>query len=349
MYKKLIGSLLVAVTALFSAASWAQVIGYVHEIKGVVAMREAGKQPARAEVGSTFAQGTAFVTAANSEASIRFEDGQIVVLAPNTTFVATTYVFNKAKVADSNIALNLVRGGMRFVSGMIATTNREKFVIKTPTATAGVRGTEGTIVFSDPDDPNDASYAPQGQQRQGFFERLDLILGDINLARSPGLRAAVAASSTSGQITLTAGGTTVTIPAGSSSFSVAGSSASLPIPTATAPIPAVLQQVVTLARAIALANPANTPVNVAAVANAVRAAAALSANTNPAQTAALLAAAQAALQAAVTANQAVLLQAIAGGGVAATPGSGTPGALPLTLEEQQIIKTLLPPTLPSGS
>ena len=305
MFKKLLGTLLFFAIASFSAAGWAQVIGYVHEVKGDVTMRDLGKQPAKAAVGDTFQQGAAFTTGADGQVSIKFEDGQVAVIAPNSQFVATTYVFNKTKVADSNILLSLTRGGLRFVSGMIATTNREKFAVRTNTATIGVRGSDGSIALG----------------------------GD----------GSIIASTSAGAVTLTVGGVTVTIPVGATSFSVAGGTPTTP--GVNPPIPAALVQLAALIRAIAVANtPGNAPANPALVAAAVKAAVALAQSPGDPL---LIAAAQAANLAATNANQALLQQAIAGGGVPAAPGGGVqgqPAAPPLTNPEQQTIITL-----PSGS
>ena len=309
MFKKLLGTLLFFAIASFSAAGWAQVVGYVHEVKGDVTMRDLGKQPAKAVVGDTFQQGAAFTTGADGQVSIKFEDGQVALISPNSQFVATTYVFNKAKVADSNILLSLTRGGLRFISGMIATTNREKFAVRTPTATAGVRGSDGAIALA----------------------------GD----------GSIMASTSEGAVTLTVvvngQPVTVTIPAGATSFSVAGGAPTPP--GANPPIPPALAQVAAIIRAIAVANPpGNAPSNPTAVANAIKAAVALAQDPN---NVALQLAAQAANVTATNANQVLLQQAIAGGGVPPAPSGGVPGqppAAPLTNTEKQTIITL-----PSGS
>ena len=313
MFKKLLGTLLFFAIASFSAAGWAQVIGYVHEVKGDVTMRDLGKQPAKAAVGDTFQQGAAFTTGADGTVSIKFEDGQVAIISPNSQFVATTYVFNKAKVADSNILLSLTRGGLRFVSGMIATTNREKFAVRTNTATIGVRGSDGAIALA----------------------------GD----------GSIVASTANGAVTLTVGGVTVVIPAGATSFSVAGGTPSGPVSTATVQIPPALAAVAAIIRAIAAANPPNNqPSNPAAVGAAVKAAVALAANPN---NVALQQAAAAANQNAVTQNQALIQQAVQGGGLApapsGTPTPGTPAAPPLTQQETQILQPLVTPVVPSPS
>ena len=224
-----------AATGLASAAP----VGYVHEVKGDVTLRDAGKPPVKATAGDVFEQGANFTTGADGVVTLKFEDGQIAALSPNSQFIASTYVYDKKKIADSNVVFSLVRGGLRFISGAIATTSNSKFSIRTPTATAGVRGTIGDIVI------------------------------DVGTG-------ATLVVSSQGDVTFTSGGVTVTVPAGTQSFTAAGggapSSAGVPVPPALAALAAT-------ARVLALLNtPAPSPVAAAATGVAIKAAAAAAAN-----------------------------------------------------------------------
>lgn len=128
---------------LFSSAALAQV-AYVHEMRGQVMARTAMADRALA-VGSTLEQGDSVVTGANGTAVLKFEDGQLMVLAENTSLRIERYNFNKQRVANSNAVFELARGGLRFVTGMIGSTRGENFQIKTSSATIGVRGTDGAL------------------------------------------------------------------------------------------------------------------------------------------------------------------------------------------------------------
>jgi len=329
MFKKLLGTLLFVVAASFSATSWAQVIGYVHEVKGDVTLRATPSgQPTKAAAGDTFQQGAGVTTGADGNVTLKFEDGQLAVLAPNSQFVATTYVFNKTRVADSNIVFNLARGGLRFVSGVIAATNSSKFAVRTPTATAGVRGTDGTVMFAD---------------------------------------GVTIATTASGNLVLsvTLPGQTqptiVTIPPGTTSVAAPGVAPTAAAPTASVPVPPALTALAVTIRAIAAAPVAttNTPVNPTATANAVRAAVALAVavatGATPAQVAALQAAANTANATATTANNVTAAQAAAAGAVQApppaTPVAPPPGQAPGT-PPPVVTPPPAPPvtiTVPSGS
>jgi hypothetical protein len=130
---------------LFSATALAQV-AYVHEMRGQVSALTGSTSRALA-VGSTLEQGDSVATGANSTAVLKFEDGQLMVLAENTQLRIERYNFNKQRVASSNAVFELARGGLRFVTGMIGSTRSENFQIKTSSATIGVRGTDGSMYF----------------------------------------------------------------------------------------------------------------------------------------------------------------------------------------------------------
>lgn len=145
---KIVRSTLLLLAALCMGTAWAAPSGYVHAISGDVTLTEAGKPAVKAKLGDLFEQGAGFATGADGKVTLKFSDGQVVALGPNAQFGVTTYNYNTANVSDSNIVFNLVRGGMRFVTGLIGQTNNSRFAVRTPTLTAGVRGTDGEIIIA---------------------------------------------------------------------------------------------------------------------------------------------------------------------------------------------------------
>lgn len=134
-------SLTVLLALPFSSAFAAS--AYVHDLSGTLTSQQ-GSEPARAlRMGDTFDAGVTLATAANSIAVLKFEDGQVVTLAPNTRFAVREYRYNVNSVKDSSIVFQLVQGGLRFVTGVIGSTNRNAFRMNVGTATIGVRGTDG--------------------------------------------------------------------------------------------------------------------------------------------------------------------------------------------------------------
>lgn len=137
---------LFAVLALCSSAAWSAV-GYVHESSGAVFAQRGttgAEQPIKA--GDTFDPGTTFRTAGDGNVIIKFEDGQLAALQPNTTFRVNQYNFIANKPKESTSSISLIGGAMRFVTGVIGATNKNnmKFTAGT-TATIGIRGTDLTL------------------------------------------------------------------------------------------------------------------------------------------------------------------------------------------------------------
>lgn len=309
--KTLLHKLLLLATLAISGFAAAAPAGYVHDVKGSVTLRDAGKQAAAAKVGDTFEQGANFTTGTDGQVTLKFEDGQVAMLAANTQFIVTTYSYNKNRVAEGNIVFNLARGGLRFISGVLAETNPSRFAVRTPTATAGVRGSAGGVTVSQ-----------DGQT--------------------------VTASTSKGVVTLQVGNTTVSIPVGSISAAQGQSmlTGNTAIPASVAASTPGLAQVAVLIQTLAAVNassaPPNNPINVASTAAAISLA--VQAAANPGN-AALQAQAAAALQTAVADTQTAIAAAVAGG-AAAGAGSDTGGTAPAP-DAVVVPPTIVPPAAPA--
>jgi hypothetical protein len=72
---------------------------------------------------------------------IRFTDGSLMSLQPNTVFGLDNYTYSRNKPQDGALLFNFIRGGIRTVSGAIGRVNRANYAVKTPVGTIGIRGT----------------------------------------------------------------------------------------------------------------------------------------------------------------------------------------------------------------
>lgn len=105
--------------------------------------------------GKNVESGDAIVTGANGRAQVRFSDGGLVALAPNSQFNITRYADANDPKQDSFL-VDLLRGGMRAVTGLIGKRNRDNYKVTTQTATIGIRGSafelsygpDGTLLVS---------------------------------------------------------------------------------------------------------------------------------------------------------------------------------------------------------
>jgi len=133
--------LLLPLSSAFAASA------YVHELAGTMTAQY-GSGPSRPlKVGDTLDAGVRLATGDKTSAVVKFEDGQVIVLQSNTQFVVREYQYNTKSVKDSNVFFALLRGGARFVTGVIGATNRNAFRVSAGTATIGVRGTDVSIVL----------------------------------------------------------------------------------------------------------------------------------------------------------------------------------------------------------
>lgn len=96
--------------------------------------------------GSALESGDAIETGANGRAQIRFTDGGMVSLQPNSQFNISRYVDANDPKQDAFL-VDLLRGGMRAITGLIGKRNRENYKVTTSTATVGIRGSAFSIVY----------------------------------------------------------------------------------------------------------------------------------------------------------------------------------------------------------
>jgi hypothetical protein len=92
-------------------------------------------------VKSDVLEGDTLGTEAETYARIKFADGGEVVMRPGTQLKIESYAYNAAKPESDNVIMNMFKGGLRAVTGLIGKRNRDKVSFHTETATIGIRGT----------------------------------------------------------------------------------------------------------------------------------------------------------------------------------------------------------------
>jgi hypothetical protein len=136
---KALGALLLCCASTLALA--AQVAGTVVNLSGaLLAKKENGTVKVLA-LKSEVEQGDTLVSEKNSYARIRFVDNSEVTLKPNTSFKIDAFSYEAGKPEADSAGFTMLKGGLRSVTGMIGKRNREKFQLRTPTATIGIRGT----------------------------------------------------------------------------------------------------------------------------------------------------------------------------------------------------------------
>jgi len=99
--------------------------GYVTAISNSGSLRTVTGGRATPGVGTTFQAGAVFSTGADGNMALKFADGQVVVLGPNSNLAVAQYEFDPGNVKASKSAIDLVNGAMRVVTGYIHTENHD--------------------------------------------------------------------------------------------------------------------------------------------------------------------------------------------------------------------------------
>ena len=144
---RLFAILAAALIVPFAAGNAFGQAAYVHEMTGTLT-GTVGTQTRSLRQGDTIAAGTTVSTGDKSRAVLKFEDGQIMALAERSSFRIVEYRYVKERVRDSNAVFALLQGGLRFITGVIGSTNRNNFRLTAGTATIGIRGTDGNVYYN---------------------------------------------------------------------------------------------------------------------------------------------------------------------------------------------------------
>jgi hypothetical protein len=131
----LIFSLLVAT----SVSSSTDVVGKVLLIKGLVIADSVGKKQTQLVKGSEVYEQDTIQTAKDGYLVIKMTDDTKITLRPNSKM--TLDEFN-ADPGRESVAIGLLKGGLRTITGSIGKISPETFQVNTPTTTIGIRGTD---------------------------------------------------------------------------------------------------------------------------------------------------------------------------------------------------------------
>jgi hypothetical protein len=124
-----------------TCAMAAQVAGVVVQVSGAMSARSPSGAVKALQARSEVESGDTLITAAGAYALVRFIDNSELTLKPGTTVVVDQFSFDSAKPESDRAAFTLVKGGLRSVTGLLGKRSKEKFAVKTPSATIGIRGT----------------------------------------------------------------------------------------------------------------------------------------------------------------------------------------------------------------
>jgi hypothetical protein len=183
----LIGSAtpLFAATAATDAAADSQ-FATVHRLRGTVTAGTPSGADRSLREGDRIFIGEKVRASATSEAVLRTLDAGMVALRPGAEFVVQGFKAQGDK--NDNMALRLLTGSLRIITGWIGRSNPSAHQIITPSATIGIRGTDHEPFVLTEDKPVATSAKPY---RAGTYDKVNrggttLSAGGQDLAIEPG-------------------------------------------------------------------------------------------------------------------------------------------------------------------
>ena len=139
--KRLLVATLVAVAPCVACAA----SGEFTFVVGEVSLTKANGQRLTPARGTPVDPGDRIVTGTNGMAQLTMVDQARLSLRPATQFLIEAYPDRRD--SDQGGVLNLIKGTLRTFTGLIASNNRDKYVMKTRVATVGIRGS-GNILYA---------------------------------------------------------------------------------------------------------------------------------------------------------------------------------------------------------
>ncbi len=128
--------------AMGADAAMAAPVGLVQHASGDTWIYSRTERARHLKPGQAIESGVSITTGTMSSAVLRFNDGQIVVLASNATFRVKNFVYDPDRPGQGQLHFELVKGGMRAVTGSIGGKNRGGWLLETPAANIGIVGTD---------------------------------------------------------------------------------------------------------------------------------------------------------------------------------------------------------------
>jgi hypothetical protein len=138
-----ISLLLLSLLLIFSSVSFAETeVGRVTHLSGPLLARKADGTTRVLSINSAVEQGDTLVTEKKTYAKIKFTDNSEINMRPGTQLKVSEYNFDQARPKEDKAVYNLVKGGMRAVTGLIGKRgDQNSYKLMTDTAVAGIRGT----------------------------------------------------------------------------------------------------------------------------------------------------------------------------------------------------------------
>ena len=171
------------IAAALSLEVFAAPAGEVTHVSGALLVRKADGSSKILAPQSKVESGDLLATAGDTYARVKFVDGGEVTLRPNTQLRIESYVYDQTKPATDSALFNLIKGGLRTITGLIGKRKPDAYLMRTTVATIGIRGTNYGLLLCQNDCQNLRDN--EGQVPQNGLH-LDVAQGLISVTNAGG-------------------------------------------------------------------------------------------------------------------------------------------------------------------
>ncbi len=133
---------------LFSLAAFASAV--IDSVTGQVRAGPSVKAATAVTKGQRVQPGSTVVTGPKSLVTLRFDDGQVILLNENSEFKVTEYSFSANEPGKDKFVFDLFKGALRSVTGLLTRRNPQAYALRVPQATVGIRGTDFMVALVNP-------------------------------------------------------------------------------------------------------------------------------------------------------------------------------------------------------
>jgi antitoxin component of MazEF toxin-antitoxin module len=127
-------------------------VGYVSALTGEVSARDANGREHPLQIRSAIYEGDRLETKMDASLQVSLSDGAEVFLRQNSVLKVSEYVMTDGYGKESSSVLDLLRGGLRTITGTIGASSTANYQLQTGLATIGIRGTEYVVKLCKQDD-----------------------------------------------------------------------------------------------------------------------------------------------------------------------------------------------------
>lgn len=141
----LVVAMLTALSGMLGSASVdaAEPAGTIKVVKGSVSILR-GDEVIEAAIGAQILAQDRLRTGPDGSVGVTLKDDTLISAGPNSTIAVEKYAFN-ATTHAGEMLISVLKGTFSMISGMMIKHSPEAAVVKTPTTTIGIRGTEFAV------------------------------------------------------------------------------------------------------------------------------------------------------------------------------------------------------------